>query len=125
MNIQSIDHLVLTVADLQSSVEFYETLGMRYETFGYNRHALHFGSQKINLHIKGQEIEPKATFAVPGSEDLCFVIDTPVGQAKQILISKGIDVFTEPVNRTGATDSILSIYLRDPDGNLIELCNYQ
>jgi catechol 2,3-dioxygenase-like lactoylglutathione lyase family enzyme len=124
MNIQSIDHLVLTVDDLKSSVEFYQMLGMTYETFGENRHALYFGSQKINLHIKGKEIEPKATFAVPGSEDLCFIIDTPVMQAQQMLTSKGIKVLSGPVKRTGATGNILSIYLRDPDGNLIELCNY-
>ena len=125
MQIDRIDHLVLTVADISRSVEFYEhALGMQKIEFAGGRIALAFGRHKINLHQQGAEFKPNAQNAVPGSADLCFVVDTPVEEALVELREKGIDVIEGPVERSGATGSIVSIYLRDPDGNLLELSNY-
>ena len=125
MQINRIDHLVLTVADIDRSVEFYErALGMEKITFGAGRIALAFGRHKINLHQHGAEFMPNAQNALPGSADLCFVIDTPIEDALAELRQQGIDVIEGPVERSGATGGIISIYLRDPDGNLLELSNY-
>jgi catechol 2,3-dioxygenase-like lactoylglutathione lyase family enzyme len=120
--ITSLDHLVLTVADLDATVRFYrDGLGMRLETFGEGRHALHFGAQKINLHIAGKEIEPKALHPTPGSADLCFLTDRPLQGIIDRLAAIGHPAILGPVERTGATGPIVSIYARDPDGNLIEI----
>jgi catechol 2,3-dioxygenase-like lactoylglutathione lyase family enzyme len=120
--ITELDHLVLTVADLDATVRFYaEGLGMRLETFGAGRKALHFGAQKINLHALGKEFEPKALRPTPGSADLCFLTDQPLAVVADRLAALGHPIIEGPVARSGATGPITSIYARDPDGNLIEI----
>jgi catechol 2,3-dioxygenase-like lactoylglutathione lyase family enzyme len=119
-----LDHLVLTVNDIQASCDFYATiLGMEVVTFGDNRKALRFGAQKINLHQAGQEFEPKAAAPTPGSADLCFLTETPLDDIILQLGNYGLRVEQGPVLRTGATGPIISIYIRDPDHNLIEIAN--
>jgi catechol 2,3-dioxygenase-like lactoylglutathione lyase family enzyme len=120
--ITGLDHLVLTVRDLEATVRFYvEGLGMRLETFGEGRQALHFGSQKINLHVAGREFEPKAAHPLPGSADLCFLTTRPLDEIGARLAALGCPIIEGPVARTGAAGPIRSIYTRDPDGNLIEI----
>ena len=130
MRVTSLDHLVLTVADIGATVAFYTTvLGMRAERFqpadGTTRTALSFGAQKINLHRAGAEFEPKAATPTPGSADLCFLTETPLTDWQAHFAAHGIVVEEGPVTRTGATGPILSLYLRDPDGNLIEVSTPQ
>ncbi len=121
-----LDHLVLTVADLDATIDFYtRVLGMRAVTFGEGRRALVFGRQKINLHPAGGEFEPKAAAPVPGSADLCFITGTPLEEVMAHLEAEGVALLLPPSPRTGATGAIRSIYLRDPDGNLIEISNYE
>lgn len=127
-SVASLDHLVLTVADIGATVSFYTgVLGMRAETFrpadGTTRTALVFGAQKINLHLAGAEFEPRTRDPRPGSGDLCFLTETPLDDWHAHLERHGVAVELGPVERTGATGPIVSIYLRDPDGNLIELSN--
>ncbi|WP_318518546.1 VOC family protein [Photobacterium leiognathi] len=125
MNINRIDHLVLTVKDIDETVRFYiSVMGMEKIEFGEGRIALAFGQQKINLHQLGNEFEPKAQHVGAGSADLCFIIDTPIQQAIDDLAAKGINILEGPVYRTGALGKIISAYFRDPDGNLIEVSNY-
>ncbi len=120
-----LDHLVLTVRDIEASVRFYtQVLGMRVETFGNGRKALYFGIAKINLHQRGKEFEPKALHPTPGSADLCFVVRTPLKEVSERLRAHGVDILLGPVKRTGAQGEIQSVYIRDPDGNLIELSSY-
>ena len=124
--ITALDHLVLTVADPEAAAAFYErVLGMRIETFtpadGSTRRALHFGPQKINLHAAAAPYRPHAADPRPGSADLCFLTATPLGDWADHLAAEGVDVIEGPVPRTGATGPILSLYIRDPDGNLIEI----
>lgn len=120
--IDRLDHLVLTTADEDACIAFYvDLLGMRLERFGDNRKALCFGRQKINIHVKGQEFEPKAHRPVPGALDLCFIADRPLAEVIARLAASGVHPVEGPVGRTGATGPIRSIYLRDPDRNLIEL----
>jgi catechol 2,3-dioxygenase-like lactoylglutathione lyase family enzyme len=121
VRIRSLDHLVLTVADVEATVAFYERLGMRRETFGGNRVALRFGEQKLNLHLAGAEIEPHARRPTVGSADLCFLVDGRVEDVASELTAAGISIELGPVERTGAQGAIRSVYLRDPDGNLVEL----
>ncbi|WP_278463831.1 MULTISPECIES: VOC family protein [Stutzerimonas stutzeri subgroup] len=124
MQIDHIDHLVLTVADIEKTVDFYtRVLGMQLVTFGEGRKALTFGNQKINLHQAGREFEPKAERPTPGSADLCFIVATPLDRVIAHLETQGVSVIEGPVQRTGATGPIRSVYLRDPDQNLIELSN--
>ncbi|MCF0253420.1 MAG: VOC family protein [Duodenibacillus sp.] len=124
MRIDHLDHLVLTVEDIDAAVAFYEgALGMEAVTFGNGRTALRFGRQKINLHLAGHEIEPKARAAAPGTADLCFICATPVAEVLARLEALGIRPELGPVRRTGAEGPLTSVYLRDPDGNLIELSN--
>ncbi len=124
MKIDSLDHLVLTVADIDTSIAFYtEALGMEVVTFAGGRKALSFGSQKINLHQRGKEFEPKAWAPSPGSADLCFLSSVPLTQVADHLVACGVNVIEGPVQRTGATGAILSVYVRDPDMNLIEISN--
>ena len=124
MHIDSLDHLVLTVADIDISCAFYQrVLGMEVITFGAGRKALAFGSQKINLHPAGREFEPKAQRPTPGSADLCFLTSLPLAQVQTHLAACGITVTEGPVQRTGAQGPILSVYFRDPDLNLIEVSN--
>ena len=124
MTILSLDHLVLTVRDIPATCDFYSrTLGMRAVTFGAGRTALQFGQQKINLHQAGAEFEPKALRPTPGSADLCFLTPTPLEEVISTLRSCGVEILEGPVRRTGATGPLLSVYIRDPDGNLIEIAN--
>lgn len=124
MQISHLDHLVLTVADIDATVDFYtRVLGMQVVTFGEGRKALTFGNQKMNLHQAGRECEPKAERPTPGSADLCFLIATPLDEAIAHLEAQGVSIIEGPVQRTGATGPIRSVYLRDPDQNLIELSN--
>jgi len=125
ININRLDHLVLTVKDIDATVTFYtQVLGMKKEVFKESRVALKYGNQKINLHLLGNEFEPKAQNVKEGSADLCFIIDTPLKEAKEYIESLNIEIIDGIVNRTGAQGKIQSIYLRDPDMNLIELSNY-
>jgi catechol 2,3-dioxygenase-like lactoylglutathione lyase family enzyme len=130
MRVTSLDHLVLTVADIGATVSFYTmVLGMRAERFhpadGSTRTALTFGAQKINLHQAGAEFDPKAATPTPGSADLCFLTDGPLDDWQAHFAAHGVEVEEGPVARTGATGPILSLYLRDPDGNQIEVSTQQ
>jgi catechol 2,3-dioxygenase-like lactoylglutathione lyase family enzyme len=122
--IDRVDHIVFTVASIEKTVEFYSNFGMTVETFGAGRKALKFGSQKINLHERGKEFEPKAEFPTPGAIDICFISKIPVESVKRTLEAKGIKIIEGPSVRTGAVGPILSIYFRDPDNNLVEISNY-
>ncbi|KAL9074950.1 MAG: hypothetical protein Q9157_004179 [Trypethelium eluteriae] len=133
--VKSLDHLVLTVKDIPTTISFYEKyLGMKSTSFGSSssisppakRYALSYGTQKINLHQLGAEFEPKAKSVCPGSADLCFVSDTSVDQILMRLREEGLEVLEggEVVERTGAVGKLRSVYIRDPDGNLIEISNY-
>nr|WP_300309144.1 VOC family protein [Halomonas sp.] len=120
--IDHLDHLVLTTSNEEACIRFYvEMLGMSLETFGEGRKAFRFGHQKINLHLKGMEFEPKAHTPVPGALDLCFIARCPLDEVIQSLHEKGAEIVEGPVMRTGATGPIRSIYLRDPDLNLVEI----
>ncbi|MBX4866014.1 VOC family protein [Rhizobium bangladeshense] len=122
IRIDHLDHLVLTVADIAATCDFYaRVLGMSVETFAEGRKALKFGRQKINLHQAGHEFEPKAKHPVPGSGDLCFITETPLADVISHLQASGVAVEEGPVERTGATGRLRSVYFRDPDGNLIEI----
>lgn len=124
MKVNWIDYFVLTVHNINATCEFYSRLlGMQLVTFGNNRKTLQFGQQKINLHQVGQ-FEPKALKPTPGSADFCLITDIPLKQVIEHIRYSGFDIVDEPVKRTGATGYIESIYLRDPDGNLIEISNY-
>ena len=124
LTLASLDHLVLTVADLDATIAFYtRVLGMEVVTFGSGRKALAFGAQKINLHCAGAEFKPHAAAPTRGSADLCFLTDVPLAAAAEHIRSCGVTIEEGPVPRTGATGPILSVYLRDPDGNLIEVSN--
>ncbi len=121
--VDHLDHLVLTVADINRSCVFYsQVLGMRVVP-EQSRRALLFGSQKINLHQQGHELEPKAAHPTPGSGDLCFITATPLPVVVAHLKAYGIDIVAGPVKRSGARRPIESIYFRDPDGNLLEIAN--
>ncbi|UUZ85283.1 VOC family protein [Paenibacillus sp. P26] len=125
MKIERLDHLVLTVRDLQATCRFYaEVLGMEVVQFAGGRFALQFGDQKINLHEQGKEFEPKASRPVPGSADLCFITEIPVREVMEHLQACSIPIEEGPVPRTGALGRIESVYFRDPDKNLIEVSNY-
>ncbi|HZP97650.1 MAG TPA: VOC family protein [Candidatus Limnocylindria bacterium] len=124
MSALRIDHVVLTVRDIDRTITFYTgALGMRGITFGDGRRALSFGDQKLNLHQAGREFEPKARAPTPGSADLCFVTDEPIDAVRARLDSLGIAVEVGPVPKTGARAPLRSIYVRDPDGNLVEIAN--
>ncbi len=125
--IDHLDHLVLTTADEAACIRFYtEVLGMQLERFvggtpPVTRQAFKFGQQKINLHVKGREFEPKAHTPVPGALDLCFLTSIPLDQVIERLQAAQVPIVEGPVLRTGATGKIRSVYVRDPDLNLIEL----
>jgi catechol 2,3-dioxygenase-like lactoylglutathione lyase family enzyme len=126
MHIKQLDHLALTVKNIEATVSFYvSVLGMARETFGEGRVALKFGRQKINLHEAGKEFEPKAHRPLPGSADLCLVTDTDLSAAMAHVKERGVDIIAGPVPRTGANGPMLSFYFRDPDLNLIEISTYQ
>ena len=125
IRITCLDHLVLTVRDIERTSSFYQQVfGMQEISFDADRKALTFGNHKINLHEYGKEFEPKAEHPTPGSADLCFITSTPIKKVEKHIRSCGINIEEGPVQRTGAKGTILSIYIRDPDGNLIELSNY-
>jgi catechol 2,3-dioxygenase-like lactoylglutathione lyase family enzyme len=121
MRIRSLDHVVLTVADPEATVAFYERLGMRREDFEDGRVALRFGEQKINLHQAGRPIQPHARRPTPGSADVCLLVDGTLDAVERELEAAGVVFELGPVPRTGATGPIRSLYLRDPDDNLVEL----
>ncbi|HEY9388792.1 MAG TPA: VOC family protein [Mycobacteriales bacterium] len=124
MRVERLDHLVLTVTDLSATLNFYTRVcGMSHIVFGDERHALTFGDQKINLHLWGGEIEPRAALATPGSADLCLLVDSAPEQILAHLAELQVPVEQGPVGRTGATGPITSVYVRDPDGNLVELAS--
>ncbi|KDB54366.1 lactoylglutathione lyase-like lyase [Sphaerotilus natans subsp. natans DSM 6575] len=125
--IDHLDHLVLTTSRREACVDFYtRVLGMQLETFvggtpPVERQAFKFGHQKINLHVQGSEFEPKAHLPVPGALDLCFIAAIPLAQVIERLAAANWPIVEGPVLRTGATQKIRSVYVRDPDFNLIEL----
>ncbi|WP_272519975.1 VOC family protein [Providencia sp. PROV223] len=123
--INRLDHIVLTTTNLDACIDFYlRVLKMEVITFGEQRHALSFGQQKINIHQYGKEFEPKAHLPVPGSLDLCFISDIPLCDVQKQIEQQGVKIIEGPVNRTGATGAIRSIYIRDIDLNLIEISEY-
>lgn len=125
--IRQLDHLVLTTGDESACIDFYtRVLGMTLESFTggtppVERKAFKFGNQKINLHVKGREFEPKAHLPVPGALDLCFLAEIPLAEVMARLARERWTVVEGPVLRTGATQKIRSVYVRDPDLNLIEI----
>jgi catechol 2,3-dioxygenase-like lactoylglutathione lyase family enzyme len=126
MHIDRLDHLVLTVADVDATVAFYvRVLGMEEVTFQGGRRALRFGQSKINLHPAGREYEPKAAQPTPGSADLCFISAMPLELVIASLKLNGVPIEEGPVSRTGATGPITSVYVRDPDRNFIEIGTYE
>jgi catechol 2,3-dioxygenase-like lactoylglutathione lyase family enzyme len=125
MNIDRIDHVVMTVRSVDATCAFYErVLGMQAVTFAGGRRALAFGRQKINLHETGREFEPKAHLAAPGTLDICLVTTTPLPQVIEHLARCNVTIIEGPVAKTGATGPLRSVYFRDPDQNLIEVSNY-
>ena len=119
-----IDHLVLTVRDISLTVEFYvQVLGMRPVTFQGGRLALAFGRQKINLHQAGREFDLKAMNPTPGAADICVITETPMADVVDHLAVCGVTIEEGPVQRAGAEGLILSVFFRDPDGNIIEVAN--
>jgi catechol 2,3-dioxygenase-like lactoylglutathione lyase family enzyme len=122
--IDRLDHLVLTVADIEVSCDFYaRVLGMRVVEFGQGRKALAFGCQKINLHRHGAEFVPHALQPLPGSADVCFITETPLEAAMAAVRAQHVDIVEGPVARTGANGPLRSFYFCDPDGNLVEVAN--
>jgi len=125
IRIDRFDHIVLTVGSIERTCGFYaRVLGMTVETFGAGRTALHFANQKINLHAAGREYEPKARTALPASADLCLIANTPLEEVIGYLKKMEVPIELGPVSRVGATGEIESVYIRDPDGNLVEIANY-
>lgn len=124
MRIRAIDHVVLTVRDVERTLSFYQrALGMTPVQFGEGRRALAFGDQKLNLHQAGREFEPKAAHPTPGAIDLCLLTDTPLDEVIDDLGRAGVAIELGPVAKTGARRPLRSVYFRDPDGNLIEVSN--
>ena len=124
MRVQRIDHVVLTVADIEKSIQFYErVLGMTAVSFGEGRRAVVFGDQKLNLHQAGHEFEPKARHPKPGAIDICFTTDTSLDEVAAHLRECSVEIELGPVDKTGARRPLRSLYFRDPDGNLIEVSN--
>ena len=125
MRVSGIDHIVLTVRDLEATRRFYErVLGMETRVMANGRSALHFGRQKINLHRAGSEVEPRATSPAPGCADLCFVIHSRISDALDELRALGVPIIEGPVQRSGALGEMVSVYFNDPDGNLVEVSSY-
>ena len=125
MRIDRIDHIVLTVHDLERTIDFYSrVLGMEPVTFAGGRRGLAFGRQKLNLHQAGREFEPKARAPAPGAIDLCFITQDPLEDVITELKEQGVVIIEGPVDKTGALGPMKSVYFRDPDGNLIEVSNY-
>lgn len=124
MRVARIDHVVLTVADLERTLSFYQrVLGMTPVTFGEGRRALAFGDQKLNLHQAGREFEPKARRPTPGAVDVCFTTDVPLDEVIAHLRAESVVIELGPVAKVGARGPLRSVYFRDPDGNLVEVSN--
>ncbi|HKY49767.1 MAG TPA: VOC family protein [Candidatus Limnocylindria bacterium] len=124
MRVSRIDHVVLTVADLDRTLSFYQrVLGMTPVTFGEGRRALAFGDQKLNLHQAGREFEPRARRPTPGAVDICFTTDVPLDEVAAHLRAENVDIELGPVAKIGARTALRSLYFRDPDGNLVEVAN--
>ncbi|MFN4088864.1 MAG: VOC family protein [Alphaproteobacteria bacterium] len=124
VSVTHLDHLVLTVRDIDRTCAFYEkVLGMERRTFGAGRVALHFGRQKLNLHAADNPVDPNVRHATPGSADLCFITATPIRQVVAHLDALGVPVITGPGERSGARGRLMSVYVYDPDENLIEIAN--
>ena len=125
IDIDRIDHIVLTVFDIERTISFYSrVLGMEPVTFAGGRRGLAFGRQKLNLHQAGREFEPKALAPAPGAIDLCFIASTALEEVIETLKEDGVAIIEGPVDKTGALGPMKSVYFRDPDGNLIEVSNY-
>jgi catechol 2,3-dioxygenase-like lactoylglutathione lyase family enzyme len=125
MKIDRIDHIVLTVADIDATCDFYtRVLGMKAITFGEGRRALEFGRQKINLHRAGREYSPHAEHPLPGTADLCLICAVPLVDVVAHLESCGVHIIEGPAPRSGALGKMQSVYFRDPDGNLIEVSEH-
>jgi catechol 2,3-dioxygenase-like lactoylglutathione lyase family enzyme len=125
MRVERLEHLVLTARDIAATCDFYSRVcGMAVVTFSGDRKALQFGNQKINLHEVGHEFEPKAEHPVPGSTDLCFITTAPIAQVVAHLKAHAVPVVEGPVQRSGALGEMESVYVRDPDGNLVEIARY-
>jgi catechol 2,3-dioxygenase-like lactoylglutathione lyase family enzyme len=125
VQIDRLDHIVLTVASIERCSDFYRrVLGMQSVTFAQGRTALTFGRQKINLHLAGQEYQPHAHAPTPGSADVCFITMTPLDQAMAHVRACGVEIEQGPVDKTGAIGALRSFYFRDPDRNLVEVSNY-
>jgi catechol 2,3-dioxygenase-like lactoylglutathione lyase family enzyme len=125
MRITGLDHIVLTVGDIERTCDFYRrVLGMEVVLFDGNRRALAFAEQKINLHQAGAEVKPNARAAAPGTADICFVTETPIAEVVDTLATYLVEVELGPVPQTGARGPMTSVYFRDPDGNLIEIARY-
>lgn len=122
--IRSIDHLVITTADMDACVAFYEKLGFSARDAG-GRWELFAGSFKVNVHFLGHELEPKACNVQPGSADLCFELDTSIEKCRDRLLASDVDIELGIVQRHGVRGAMRSLYVRDPDGNLVELCSYE
>lgn len=124
ITVSHLDHLVLTVRDIDRTCAFYgSVLGMERRSFGPGRVALHFGSQKINLHAADNPIDPNVRHATPGSGDLCFITATPIAKVVEHLRGLGVPVITGPAERSGARGRLMSVYIYDPDENLVEIAN--
>lgn len=123
MRIIRLDHLVLTVTSIAVSVAFYERLGFEHVTFN-GRHALRFGSSKINLHLAGHSLQPTAAHPTPGSGDLCLIVEADAAAVQADLQRAGVRIEEGPVERSGALGAMTSVYVRDPDGNLLEFSTY-
>lgn len=125
VHLSGIDHFVLTVMDIERSCRFYERLGAQVVTFGNGRKAVHFGSQKINLHPRtDNDVEPVARNPVTGGGDFCLISEDPIEEVTMHLQEEGIDIIAGPMQRTGAVGTLESVYFRDPDGNLVEIAEY-
>lgn len=123
--IERIDHVVITTTQPNACIAFYTgVMGMKLEHFGEGRRAFSFGRQKINLHVKGSEYEPKAHLPVSGSVDICFIADRPLDQVIERLAAANVKIIQGPVPKTGAIGNLRSVYVRDPDLNLIEISEY-
>ena len=123
--ITHLDHLVLTVEDVEASCAFYTRIfDIKEVTFGNERKAVVFGDQKINFHQQGRELEPKALHPTPGSGDLCFITTDSLADVVRHIRDCEVEILEGPIKRTGALGSMMSIYIRDPDQNLIEVATY-
>jgi catechol 2,3-dioxygenase-like lactoylglutathione lyase family enzyme len=126
MQIERLDHLVLTCADIVATSAFYErVLGMKPSVTANGRHSVSFGNQKINLHPTVTEIKPRAARPTPGSADLCFITESAAAEVAAHLERQGVSIEIGPVERPGALGAMDSVYFRDPDGNLVEVSKYK